>query len=80
MLPLRDIRIPMQPELPGPAAPDHQLAEHFENPSRPVGFGPIVGVIIVVVLMLLGALYFWGAQLNQKQETLPYIPSDGSTQ
>ncbi len=41
------------------------------------GIGPIVGAVIVVILLIAGGLYFWGAKLNQ-QNTVPYIPSDDS--
>lgn len=44
--------------------------------------GPIVGVIIIVLLLILGALYFWGAHLNAQKNTannVPYIPAGTST-
>lgn len=43
--------------------------------------GPIVGIIIIVLLMLVGALYFWGARLNQQnaEDQLPLIPAENST-
>lgn len=43
--------------------------------------GAVVGIIIIVILMLFGALYFWGARLNaqSKQDQLPFIPADNST-
>ena len=41
--------------------------------------GPIVGTIIVIVLLALGALYFWGARLNRETpDELPFIPGDDS--
>ena len=41
--------------------------------------GPVVGIIIVIVLLALGALYFWGASMNRQQEPVPFIPEDNST-
>ena len=43
--------------------------------------GPLVGIIIIVILLGFGALYFWGAYLNKKNsvEQLPFIPEDNST-
>ncbi|MDP3645666.1 MAG: hypothetical protein Q8R25_01120 [bacterium] len=43
--------------------------------------GPIVGAIIVVVLLIVGGLYFWGARLNHQDtpEQLPFITGDVST-
>jgi len=40
--------------------------------------GPIVGAIIVIIVLALGALYFWGAQLNQTPDQLPLIQDDSS--
>jgi hypothetical protein len=43
---------------------------------KPVG--PIAGAIIVIVLLIAGGLYFWGAKLNsQMSQDMPYIPDDG---
>jgi len=39
------------------------------------GVGPIAGAIIVIILLVAGGLYFWGAKLN-RQNTVPYIPGD----
>ena len=46
-----------------PAPPKHSI-------------GPVAGAIIVILLLIAGGLYFWGAQLNQQQDMPPYIPSD----
>lgn len=44
--------------------------------KKPVG--PIVGTVIILVLLVFGALYFWGQYLNDQdtQEQLPLIPGD----
>lgn len=42
-------------------------------------FGSIVGAIIVIIVLILGGLYFWGSQLEQQQtaqEELPFILGD----
>ena len=50
------------------------------EPTQKNSAGPIIGTIIVIVLLALGALYFWGAQLNQQApDDLPYIPGDESS-
>lgn len=39
--------------------------------------GPVVGAIIVIIILVLGGLYFWGAQLNNKTvDELPFIQGD----
>jgi hypothetical protein len=45
-------------------------------------FGPLIGIIVIIVLSGFGALYFWGAYLNKQnsQQELPFIPGDNSTQ
>jgi len=46
------------------------------------GVGPIAGAIIVILLLVAGGLYFWGAKLNEKSQenTMPYIPSNDTMQ
>ncbi len=48
-------------------------------PSQPIqpepaetkgGIGPLVGSIIVIVILIIGAIYFWGGKLN-RIDTLP---------
>ncbi len=29
--------------------------------------GPIVGVVVIILVLVVGALYFWGAELNKEQ-------------
>ena len=43
--------------------------------------GPVIGAIIVILVLGLGALYFWGARLNeQTPDDLPFIPGDGTSE
>lgn len=57
----------------------HMLPEHTQKKQRG-GSGPIVGIIIIVFLLIIGALYFWGAELNEReQQPLPFIPGDSVT-
>lgn len=42
------------------------------------GVGPVVGIVIILILLLFGGLYFWGARLNRQQEQLPFIPGDST--
>lgn len=54
--------------------PDHLLPEHAKRKS---GSGPIVGIVIILLLLIFGGLYFWGAALNGREsEPLPLIPGD----
>lgn len=36
-------------------------------------FGPLIGIIIIVVVLVIGGLYFWGSQLNKQ-----VVNEDGS--
>ncbi len=39
--------------------------------------GPVIGAVIVIIILALGGLYFWGAELNEgPAEQLPFIPGD----
>lgn len=46
------------------------------------GAGATAGIVIIVVLMIAGGLYFWGARLNAQKtpSELPLIPNDSSAQ
>ena len=49
-------------------------------PPKPSSAGPIIGTIIVIIVLGLGALYFWGARLNERvPNNPPLIPGDEST-
>ncbi|MBI4087807.1 hypothetical protein HY418_00265 [Candidatus Kaiserbacteria bacterium] len=57
-----------------PQSPIQQNVQSGKKPSS----GPMVGIVIIVLLMIVGALYFWGARLNQQnaEDQLPLIPAD----
>lgn len=53
------------------------MPPNYKDPYRPVDtnhmlpphrkpIGPMVGTIIIVLLLIIGALYFWGASLNRQ--------------
>ncbi|HEY4519806.1 MAG TPA: hypothetical protein VJH33_02095 [Candidatus Paceibacterota bacterium] len=35
--------------------------------------GPVIGTIIIIALLALGALYFWGEKLNRNTDATPYV-------
>ena len=46
-----------------------------ESPKSTVG--PVAGAIIIILLLVAGGLYFWGARLNENMTSeVPYIPSN----
>lgn len=57
------------------------------NEPRPEGAhhasaGPVFGTIIIVILLIFGALYFWGAHINQSinaKDQVPLIPGDATS-
>lgn len=50
------------------------------QPQKKGGMGPLFGIVIILVLILAGAFYFWGKALNsQEQNPPPYIPGDTAT-
>ena len=62
-----------------PIAAGEQMPIAPEQPKS--GVGPIAGAVIVILLLVAGGLYFWGAKLNEKaqENTMPYIPSNDDT-
>lgn len=59
-----------------PVASGGQMPLSPEPPKS--GIGPIAGAIVVILLLVAGGLYFWGATLNEEvmNNSIPYIPSD----
>ena len=51
-------------------------------PAQKPSYGPIIGIIIILVLLIIGAFYFWSAHLNQQpnpENQAPFIPAENST-
>ncbi len=47
-----------------------------QRATREDGAGPIIGAIIIVILLVFGALYFWGQKLNKRTPpTAPLVQS-----
>ena len=72
----------MPPSSPIPNENEDRLLSPGTPPVGGSGSGPTVGIIIIVILLVLGALYFWGAHLNSQnnpEDQLPLIPASDST-
>jgi hypothetical protein len=52
--------------------------DHLLPPAQKSSAGPVVGIIIILVLLIAGALYFWNTGLNTPDAPLPLIPGDPS--
>lgn len=72
--------------MPPSLSPQQPLNEHMESArvlnEKRSSFGSIVGIVIILLLLAFGALYFWGERLNNEsaQEEIAFIPGDNSTQ
>lgn len=53
----------------------------YNAPQKKGPVGPTVGIVIILLLMILGGLYFWKEQSSRPNPNanLPYIPADNST-
>ncbi len=49
------------------------------SPKEPAG--PIIGIAIIVLLLIVGGFYFWGAKINKQKphNDLPYMPGGAPT-
>ncbi len=57
-----------------PPLPDQPKPQKHDD-----GAGPIIGAIIIVILLVFGALYFWGQKLNrQPSPDAPLVKSSVS--
>ncbi|HEV3244993.1 MAG TPA: hypothetical protein VG102_01405 [Candidatus Paceibacterota bacterium] len=50
----------------------------YHNPKKESS-GATVGIVIILLLVIAGAIYFWNEQRNHRAEALPYIPGSSST-
>jgi uncharacterized protein HemX len=39
------------------------------TPNEDKSVGPTIGVILIVLVIILGGLYFWGQRISQQQQT-----------
>ena len=62
------------------ARPEPSGAGGLAAHEKHSGIGPVVGIVIILLLVIFGGLYFWGASMNKKTEPLPFIPGDNPTQ
>lgn len=42
-----------------------------EKNSEAKSTGPVIGSVIIILVLIIGALYFWGAKLNKEQNQTP---------
>ena len=61
---------------PAPSAPievPKKLPDIFEKPIVPpehhTSWGALVGIVIILIVLIIGALYFWGAKLAVEDAT-----------
>jgi hypothetical protein len=53
----------------------------LDNKPKDSGSGPVVATIIIVILLVIGALYFWGTHATQNRyDNLPLIPASTTGQ
>jgi hypothetical protein len=70
----------MDPLNPSPIASGSQMPPMQQEPQKS-SVGPVAGAVIVILLLVAGGLYFWGAQLNKEQANdVPFIPSNETSQ
>ena len=67
----------MDPLNSSPIASGSQIPPPMPEPQKS-SVGPVAGAVIVILLLIAGGLYFWGAQLNKQEDLPPFIPSDTS--
>jgi len=39
------------------------------TPKQDGGVGPLIGTIIIIALLVLGGLYYWGSIINEQKDT-----------
>lgn len=62
---------PQQPMNPTPSPTPENVTPMIETPKRQ--YGPLIGIIIIVALLGLGGLYFWGMQMMQSDTEMENV-------
>jgi hypothetical protein len=62
-----------------PKTPMNEAQPQHEMYAKDSGAGAIVGIIIILLLLIAGAIYFWYARHDARTDSVPYIPGDSST-
>lgn len=59
--------------------PPTQSANSTPQTQKPQ-HGPTFGILIILVVLVFGAFYFWGQRLNNQESNPPvFIPDDASS-
>lgn len=68
----------MDPITQSPLASGSQMPPVPHEDVRKPGIGPVAGTAIIILLLIAGGLYFWGAKLNKEaiENPPPFIPSN----
>ncbi len=61
------------------SAPESQ-APFAVEPKKGPAYGAILGIILIVAVLVVGAFYVWGERLKQNDVTIPEegVPSEGT--
>ena len=58
----------VQQEVPSTMSPQTPNQNQEAAPApKSGGKGPMVGIVVIIILLIFGGLYFWGASLNSAQ-------------
>lgn len=72
-IPVPPVPPPAEPQIaaPAPAPKLPAQPEKLLMAPRRTSWGALIGVIIILVVLVVGALYFWGAKLAEREAALP---------
>lgn len=45
--------------------------DNQNNSKKDSGIGPIIGSIVIIILIVLGGLYFWSYKINKQKSIIP---------
>ena len=81
MLPVQSNEPPAQPQITTPAPLEELPREPEKRITAPhhTSWGAFIGIIIIVVVLIAGALYFWGAKLAERDAAFQSPNAETST-
>lgn len=57
-----------------PPTPEQSTQPPVSETAKTASYGPMLGIVLIVAVLVIGAFYVWGQRLAEEQ---PMVPEDG---
>ncbi len=64
---------------PTPTFPNQQPSSPMMSSPKKTPVGPIIGLLIILAIIVIGTLYFWGQRVDTKNQAVQQAPTTEET-